>query len=303
MSVSGSGVPSTSPEDRDLQTALAQLDQALSDHKQWYKNLVRVLVVRLPPDEADLKPDAHHHCRFGQWYDREAMGALRDQPAFVAVGEAHRTMHNCARRLLQRVHDRLPVVADELDQFDDFRDRMRLAFDTLRRDLPDYFQNRDPLADVRDSTGVISDLREQQALIRPGLQQCALAVIDIDHLAAINERYGRVTGDAVLRAVAQYLLANKRWYDHLYRYGGGRLLLSTPATPVLLAASLAERLRSGISEQTIPSNAGGRDVRITVSVGVAALDATLTVEEAIARAEDALSRAKAAGRNCVEVFA
>jgi diguanylate cyclase (GGDEF)-like protein len=111
-----------------------------------------------------------------------------------------------------------------------------------------------------------------------------------------------VVGDAVLRAVTQYLLANKRWYDHIYRYRGGRLLLSTPATPVLLAASLAETLRSGISEQAIPSNAGGRNVQITVSVGVSALDATLTVEEAIARAEEALSRAKAAGRNCVEVF-
>ena len=80
-------MPTSSLPGHELQNATAQLEQAIYNHEQWYKNLVRVLVARLPPDASDLRTDAHRRCRFGQWYDSDAVGALRDQPGFVALGE------------------------------------------------------------------------------------------------------------------------------------------------------------------------------------------------------------------------
>ena len=302
-SVPDSAGPSIVPlSGQELRSAIAQLDQAIYNHEQWYKNLVRVLVARLPPDASDLRADAHQRCRFGQWYDSDAVGALRDQPAFVALGGAHERMHGSATRLLQRVEDELPISAGDLDQFNNLLDHMRLELESLRGDLAETAQNRDPLTEARNRAGMLSDLREQHALVRRGLQECTLAMIDIDHFKDVNDSYGHAMGDAVLKLIAQCLQADMRSFDRLYRYGGEEFLLCSPQTSVVVAASLAERLRSGVAEQRIQNGAGGQIVQVTASFGVAALDGTRPVEEAIERADEAMYRAKMAGRDRVEVF-
>ena len=289
--------PLTGPE---LRNAVAQLEQAVYSHEQWYKNLVRVLVARLPPDAADLRPDAHERCRFGQWYHSDAAATLREQAAFVALGEAHDRMHASATRLLQRVDDDLPVSVGDLDHFNNLLDLLRLELESLRRDLAEAVENRDPLTDARNRANMLSDLREQHALVRRGLQECALVMIDIDHFKDVNDRFGHAAGDAVLRSIAHWLQANMRLYDRLYRYGGEEFLLCLPQTSVVVAAGMAERLRAGVAERPLQDGAGGPTVQVTASFGVAALDGAEPVEKAIERADAAMYRAKTAGRDRVE---
>jgi len=285
---------------QDLQSAVAQLDQAIYNHDQWYKNLVRVLVSRLPPDAPDLLADAAQRCRFGQWYDSDSVGALRDQASFVALGDAHRSMHASATRLLQRVQDDLPISPGELDQFNNLLDHMRLELESLRRDLTDAALNRDPLTDARNRASLLSDLREQHALVRRGLQECAIVMIDLDHFKDVNDSHGHATGDVVLRSIAHSLQAHLRSYDRLYRYGGEEFLLCGPQTSLDAAAELTERLRSALAELSIQDGAGGH-IRVTASFGIAMLDAAQPVEDSVQRADEAMYRAKKAGRNRVEV--
>lgn len=288
---------------RELPTAIAQLDQATYNHDQWYKGLIRVLVARLPPDAADLLPDAHERCRFGQWYYSEAVGDLRNVPAFVALGTAHELMHRRAAALLQRVEDDLPIATGDLDQFANSLDRMRLELESLRRELAEVAQNRDPLTETRNRVSLLGDLREQHALVRRGLQDCTLVMVDIDHFKAVNDRFGHAMGDTVLRDVAQSLKNGMRPYDRVYRYGGEEFLLCLPQTSVMEAAALTERLRAGVEERRVRDENTGTDVRVTASFGVAPLDAGSPIEDAIERADQALFRAKASGRNSVEVSA
>lgn len=288
---------------RELPTAIAQLDQATYNHDQWYKSLIRVLVARLPPDAADLLPDAHERCRFGQWYYSEAVGDLRNVPAFVALGTAHELMHRRAAALLQRVEDDLPIATGDLDQFANSLDRMRLELESLRRELAEVAQNRDPLTETRNRVSLLGDLREQHALVRRGLQDCTLVMVDIDHFKAVNDRFGHAMGDTVLRDVAQSLKNGMRPYDRVYRYGGEKFLLCLPQTSVMEAAALTERLRAGVEERRVRDENTGTDVRVTASFGVAPLDAGSPIEDAIERADQALFRAKASGRNSVEVSA
>jgi len=284
----------------DLRSAVAQLDQAIYNHDQWHKNLVRVLVSRLPPDAADLQPDAERRCRFGQWYDSDAVGALRGLASFVALGDAHRNMHASATHLLQRVEDDLPIPPRELDQFNNLLDHMRLELESLRRDLTDAAQNRDPLTDARNRASLLADLREQHALVRRGLQECSIAMIDVDHFKNVNDTYGHPTGDVVLTAIAHDLQANLRPYDRLYRYGGEEFLLCLPQTSLAESSGLAERLRAALASLVVPNGAGG-DIRVTASFGLAALDGTRPVEDSIQRSDAAMYRAKNAGRNRVEI--
>lgn len=95
---------------------------------------------------------------------------------FIAMGQAHEQLHKGAAVLLQRAADELAISANEFDQLNNALDRMRLEIQSLRRELVETAQNRDPLTGARNRASLISDLREQHALARRGVQQCGLAL-------------------------------------------------------------------------------------------------------------------------------
>jgi diguanylate cyclase (GGDEF)-like protein len=211
-------------------------------------------------------------------------------------------MHEGATRLLRRVDDDLPISPEDLDRFNNLLDHMRLELESLRRDLTEAAQNRDPLTEARNRGSMLSDLREQHALTRRGLQECAVVMIDIDHFKKVNDNFGHGVGDRVLWSTAQCLQHNVRAYDRLYRYGGEEFVLCLPQTSLSVAVAMAERLRLAVGGLRILDTPDGTSVGVTASFGVAALDATGTVEEAIERADQAMYAAKKAGRDRVEVF-
>ena len=282
-----------------LQTAIAHLDQAIYNHEQWYKDLQGTLIARLPPDPSDLLSDAHHRCRFGQWYDCDGAALLRYHAGFVAVGRAHEQMHESGARLLQLSADELPISINDVDQFNSLLDRMRLEIQSLRRELADTAQNRDPLTGARNRTNLLLDLREQQELARRGVGECALVMVDLDHFKDMNDGHGHFAGDAALASTSQCLQGQVRPYDRVYRYGGDEFLLLMPQITVETALHLAERLRGAVAAQQFHGAAGGAPLQLTGSFGVAALDAVDPVEESIDRADQAMYRAKTAGGNCV----
>lgn len=285
---------------QQLRATIAQLDQAIYNHEQWHRNVLRVLVARLPADTADLAPDAYRHCRFGQWYESDDVGPLREHPAFAALGEAHMQLHQSAAELLQRADTESGVSIDDYDRFNNRLDRIRLEIQSLRSELLETVQNRDPLTGARNRVGLLSDLREQQALVRRGVQQCGLIMIDLDHFKEVNDRHGHAAGDAVLRAVSRCLQSELRPYDHLYRYGGEEFLVVMPQISVEGAAEAAERFRAALDAPGILEGSEGEGLRVSASIGVAALDPERPVEESIDRADGAMYGAKAKGRNRVE---
>lgn len=173
---------------------------------------------------------------------------------------------------------------------------------SLRDELVEATHNRDPLTGARNRTSLLADLREQQALVRRGVQHCALAMIDVDRFKEINDRYGHVAGDAVLASTSQCLQLQVRSYDRLYRYGGEEFLLCMPNTGIDAALEIAERLRIAVAAQQIRSGDSDPHLQITASFGIAALDGERPVEESIDRVDKAMYQAKTAGRNRVEVI-
>ena len=135
----------------------------------------------------------------------------------------------------------------------------------------------------------------------------ALALVDIDHFKGVNDTFGHLTGDRALKAIARTFRIFLRDYDLIGRFGGEEFALLLPHTGALDAYGIAERIRDHI--EISPLDVGdlpdGRHVRVTVSVGVAALGTpwdTLTgsqITDLLATADRALYRAKRAGRNQV----
>jgi diguanylate cyclase (GGDEF)-like protein/PAS domain S-box-containing protein len=127
-------------------------------------------------------------------------------------------------------------------------------------------------------------------------------MIDVDHFKAVNDDYGHKTGDKALKKVVERLKNSLREVDLLGRYGGEEFVAILPHTSIGVAyATVAERLRVAVGDDPIRLN-GGRELSLTISIGVAALDRrTATVKNLIDRADGALLTAKEEGRNCISV--
>jgi len=134
----------------------------------------------------------------------------------------------------------------------------------------------------------------------------AVVILDIDRFKAINDTYGHLTGDQMLKEIANTLNCTLRDYDVAGRFGGEEFSLLLPQTRAVDAFRIAERVRADIAGLSIiaPGAAGGERVQVTVSIGVAALDAGSRRElaELMAAADAALYRAKAGGRNQVQMI-
>ncbi|MEJ5222605.1 MAG: GGDEF domain-containing protein, partial [Tepidiforma sp.] len=127
----------------------------------------------------------------------------------------------------------------------------------------------------------------------------SLFLVDLDRFKALNDTYGHLTGDEVLRAVAARMKSVLRDADLLARFGGEEFVVVLPSTPLEGAIQSAERVREAIAAR--PIEAAGQEIPVTASFGVSAYraDALMTPEWLIKEADLALYEAKRAGRNCV----
>ena len=134
----------------------------------------------------------------------------------------------------------------------------------------------------------------------------AIAMVDIDKFKVINDTYGHLVGDQVLKEIANTLNALLRDYDLAGRFGGEEFSLLLPQTRAVDAFRIAERVRAKIAALSIiaPGATGGERVQVTVSIGVAALDSggKRELSQLLAMADAALYRAKAGGRDQVQMI-
>ncbi|OGT98803.1 MAG: hypothetical protein A2079_04040 [Geobacteraceae bacterium GWC2_48_7] len=129
----------------------------------------------------------------------------------------------------------------------------------------------------------------------------SLIMIDIDHFKLINDQFGHLTGDKVLKNVSRTLREHLREYDYVCRYGGEEFLVATPETNFKVAHDLAERLRiivmnSRFSSPALPV------ISVTISAGVTQHVKGDNIETTLSRADLALYEAKNGGRNRVVVI-
>lgn len=142
---------------------------------------------------------------------------------------------------------------------------------------------------------------ELARLQRAPEQGATILMLDLDHFKRVNDTYGHATGDAVLRHVAQLMRDNVRKIDLCGRLGGEEFAILLPYTHLNAAQNFAERLRAVVANT--PTRLQGETIPITISIGLSTIEPTDALpDHALARADEALYRAKALGRNRVELY-
>ena len=179
----------------------------------------------------------------------------------------------------------------------------KTALDVRRVALLEQETITDPLMQIYNRRYLERRLKEEVARSQRYERPLSLLLLDVDHFKRINDTYGHAMGDRVLQNLGQLLRHTVREADILVRYGGEEILVVAPDTPSAVAATLAERLRQAVENTPLAfesDHPGARTVPITVSIGVASVQTSLESPATLMRrADEALYRAKHAGRNRV----
>ncbi|MGH0035370.1 MAG: diguanylate cyclase [Myxococcota bacterium] len=213
--------------------------------------------------------------------DVERRARLLDQGASDAVTKPFHPADLVARL---RLHLKIKKLQDEL----------RIKNETLAR-----LSTTDAVTGLRTRRYVSEVLSIEFLRARRYHSGLSVLMADLDLFKQVNDKYGHPAGDAVLRAVSNQLIEMLRVTDVAGRYGGEEVLVLLSGNDVEGAQVVAERWRHAIEQMRVPL-ADGREVSVTLSIGVAAYAPEMeSPEELIVAADAALYRAKEGGRNRV----
>ncbi|MCW8987163.1 MAG: GGDEF domain-containing protein [Gammaproteobacteria bacterium] len=155
----------------------------------------------------------------------------------------------------------------------------------------------DPLTGAHNRASMNETIGREVELAHRHKSALSVIMFDLDHFKQINDNYGHIAGDDVLRECVTCCNQALRGTDMLFRFGGEEFVVILPGVNADGATLAAERLRSVIEKHAFQS--GHSTVPVTMSVGTASLTMRETAETMLERADKALYSAKNSGRNCV----
>ncbi|MBP0443948.1 PleD family two-component system response regulator [Roseomonas sp. SSH11] len=225
-----------------------------------------------------------------------AQSATREVPVLLVADTDQRNQVLRGFDLGANDHVLRPVDANELRARARNQIRRKRYQERLRADLQRSLEMAvtDSLTGLRNRRYVT---RHLEGLLRAG--GATLLLIDVDRFKSVNDTYGHAIGDTVLREVAERLRLHLRAVDVVARFGGEEFVVAMAPQPADDAGLVAERLRLAVCER--PVQVGDKSLDISISIGVAVARPDCTVDELAATADIALYRAKALGRNRVEI--
>jgi len=201
---------------------------------------------------------------------------------------------------LASVMGRVSLISGRINRL---RDRLRDRNQALRASVNEVerLANVDELTQTFNRRAILSLVAREHRNVSGSGGVFSVAMLDLDHFKAVNDRCGHLVGDRILSRFSRLLTAGLRDCDRLGRYGGEEFLVLLPGAGAGQAEAILERIRDMITAHRW--SAIHPDARITVSAGVATFQHGDSVESLLARADAALYEAKRQGRNRVNVAA
>jgi diguanylate cyclase (GGDEF)-like protein len=295
---------------KDLQLVLNQneLDElseslkvAFDHHLEWLSELNYSMICkqeRLSSFCCNDKP--HRQCKFGQWYYSIEHSCINQHQDFIAIGKAHKALHQSVCCLVESFAKNGRPTTPIYKKFKQAENYFLELFKALVHSSLEANVNTDFLTGLPNRQALDIILKNEHAKILRDHSESSLVILDIDLFKPINDTFGHVAGDKVLKIIANILNSNVRDCDFLARYGGEEFIIYFPNADCETTASIAEKLRQCIEDEKITIK-GHDSFYVTCSFGVSSFIEKHTIKESILNADQAMYSAKSSGRNKVAV--
>jgi diguanylate cyclase (GGDEF)-like protein len=214
------------------------------------------------------------------------LGDGRPRDAAMAIARAGNSFDEAEREMLRYLCGQAAVSVENIDLHEQVSDQ----------------------AVTDELTGLANPRRFRELIEKESVRAerfghpLSLVLLDLDDFKQINDNYGHLQGNEVLRTVGRILMDESRGVDEPARYGGEEFIVALPETGRQGAVEVAERIRTAIAASRVPRVEGSGEIEITASLGVASVapDAARDTKSLIAAADAALYRAKRSGKNRTE---
>ncbi len=275
-----------------IDTILTDLNKSIDSHYDWLVNMFACVVNNTIEQSEIIDPLSHQHCCVGHWLHRHEPLGVDESACIQTISDTHASMHDSGRELMLAIHNK--TVSDK--HFADFKQRLAI-FSAAITTYKGYLLNMRSGIDIL--TGLpgrrMLDETFDQQLIDAKEQNIYLLLLDIDRFKNINDTYGHLIGDSVLRGLAQLLCDGIRDSDNAYRYGGEEFIIMLRAPSDKEACLTGLRLCKTIADTTL--HCDDKALNITVTVGLTRVQAAESIGEVTKRADAAMYRGKQTGRN------
>lgn len=282
---------------KEIDDTVRSLNQSTDAHFRWLVKILRFIDSRnidLPEISSD---EAHLHCEFGHWLNTRLLEEREDTNFLLDINKKHIRVHQACRNLISAIEQQRQTN----DVFTLFEESL-LAFTEA---LTHYKVH---LLQLRTSYDVLTGLPLRRILDESfasmnkelGADGLYLLLLDIDHFKKVNDNYGHLNGDIVLRSLALNISKNIRRSESMYRYGGEEFIVVLHASNDQDAVAIAERLRRDIAR--LETIAGEHLIRVTFTGGLTRIHEGESLREVLERADIALYTGKKSGRNCSQLI-
>ncbi len=282
---------------KEIDETVRSLNQSTDAHFRWLVKILRFIDSRnvdLPEISSD---EAHLHCEFGHWLNTRLLEEREDTNFLLDINKKHIRVHQACRNLISAIEQQRQAN----DVFNLFEESL-LAFTEA---LTHYKVH---LLQLRTSYDALTGLPLRRILDESfasmnkelGADGLYLLLLDIDHFKKVNDNYGHLNGDIVLRSLALNISNNIRRSESMYRYGGEEFIVVLHASNDQDAVAIAERLRRDIAR--LETIAGEHLIRVTFTGGLTRIHKGESLREVLERADIALYTGKKIGRNCSQLI-
>lgn len=282
---------------KEIDDTVRSLNQSTDAHFRWLVKILRFIDSRnvdLPEISSD---EAHLHCEFGHWLNTRLLEEREDTNFLLDINKKHIHVHQACRNLISAIEQHRQTN----DVFNLFEESL-LAFTEA---LTHYKVH---LLQLRTSYDALTGLPLRRILDESfasmnkelGADGLYLLLLDIIHFKKVNDNYGHLNGDIVLRSLALNISNNIRRSESMYRYGGEEFIVVLHASNDQDAVAIAERLRRDIAR--LETIAGEHLIRVTFTGGLTRIHEGEALREVLERADIALYTGKKSGRNCSQLI-
>lgn len=273
----------------------AKIDLAKSNHIQWLNTFNGHLIC-----EGLAYPHYDHkNCIFSDLYNVIVANEL-DSEEFIEATKLHKKLHIQARIMANKHHHKQAISVHDYKKFIALEEHFIHILEALHSAIASTKYGIDYLTKMPNRGLLQLILEKEYALFeRKGGSNC-VALADIDLFKSVNDQYGHLAGDEVLKAISELFISSLRKYDSVGRYGGEEFLFYLPDTDLREASIIFNRLRFEVENLSIKLNEKA-SIKVTCSFGLSKFVHNKSLEGIIEATDNALYFAKENGRNRVKV--